>query len=351
MFLAHARACDTDIAGMTNPTPPAGWYPDPTDSSRVRYWNGRAWTSQTYNPFDPAVQPAQDETPVSKPAAAAPAKPNFGSLNLPADDTVVTPRRPDVAPRTQVTEGLLRQQSGAPRPQTPVEEKGKASFGRSITILLIVGSLLLAGLGALGVWAYHQATSKTSNFLGISLDVGNLFGNNGNSGTTDTAGTDTTNVQTSNGGTFTGMDEYQIRRVVDSYWTFYPDETEYAKWSKTIGTDASYFEQWRQVIVDAAAKEYPVAAKDLRAGKTMTQVMAPWVTAYAYLMGQDPSTVEWKKANPLLLTAERDAWPTYDQFYNWVHNDSGWANHGNTENNTAACATLLQAGYVSKCSK
>lgn len=28
-------------------TPPAGWYPDPQDSSRQRYWNGTAWTEHT----------------------------------------------------------------------------------------------------------------------------------------------------------------------------------------------------------------------------------------------------------------------------------------------------------------
>lgn len=28
-------------------TPPAGWYPDPQDASRQRYWNGTAWTEHT----------------------------------------------------------------------------------------------------------------------------------------------------------------------------------------------------------------------------------------------------------------------------------------------------------------
>lgn len=28
-------------------TPPAGWYPDPQDSSRLRYWSGSAWTEHT----------------------------------------------------------------------------------------------------------------------------------------------------------------------------------------------------------------------------------------------------------------------------------------------------------------
>lgn len=28
-------------------TPPAGWYPDPQDATRQRYWDGSAWTEHT----------------------------------------------------------------------------------------------------------------------------------------------------------------------------------------------------------------------------------------------------------------------------------------------------------------
>ena len=28
-------------------TPPAGWYPDPQDADRQRYWDGTAWTEHT----------------------------------------------------------------------------------------------------------------------------------------------------------------------------------------------------------------------------------------------------------------------------------------------------------------
>ena len=32
---------------MTTSLPPAGWYPDPADPTRLRWWNGAAWTEQT----------------------------------------------------------------------------------------------------------------------------------------------------------------------------------------------------------------------------------------------------------------------------------------------------------------
>ena len=46
---------------MTQPT--AGWYPDPSDPRRQRYFDGRAWT-ENYAPFGPAPQAAgQSATP------------------------------------------------------------------------------------------------------------------------------------------------------------------------------------------------------------------------------------------------------------------------------------------------
>lgn len=36
-------------------TPPAGWYPDPQDSTRQRYWDGAAWTEHTADGGQQAV--------------------------------------------------------------------------------------------------------------------------------------------------------------------------------------------------------------------------------------------------------------------------------------------------------
>lgn len=37
----------SDAEKAVSDTPPAGWYPDPQDASRQRYWNGTAWTEHT----------------------------------------------------------------------------------------------------------------------------------------------------------------------------------------------------------------------------------------------------------------------------------------------------------------
>lgn len=49
---------------MTSPRAPAGWYPDPSDSNVVRYWDGFAWT-------DLAAAPAQ-ALPVNLPMSGEP---------------------------------------------------------------------------------------------------------------------------------------------------------------------------------------------------------------------------------------------------------------------------------------
>ncbi|QHC60247.1 DUF4041 domain-containing protein [Rathayibacter sp. VKM Ac-2760] len=45
-------------------TAPANWYPDPTDSSILRYWDGTAWTHHTH-PVAPA-EPIANEEPLSR---------------------------------------------------------------------------------------------------------------------------------------------------------------------------------------------------------------------------------------------------------------------------------------------
>ena len=36
---------------------PSGWYPDPADSAKLRWWDGQRWTQQTEYPR-PELQPA-----------------------------------------------------------------------------------------------------------------------------------------------------------------------------------------------------------------------------------------------------------------------------------------------------
>ncbi len=41
------QASVQDASATSEQGPPAGWYPDPSDTSRRRYWGGRGWTDRT----------------------------------------------------------------------------------------------------------------------------------------------------------------------------------------------------------------------------------------------------------------------------------------------------------------
>ena len=62
---------------MTNTTPPAGWYPDPTGAAQQRYWDGHQWTEALAAP-----------TVIHVPVAAPPAKDWF--QRHPAWTTLIT---------------------------------------------------------------------------------------------------------------------------------------------------------------------------------------------------------------------------------------------------------------------
>ena len=56
---------------MTGPRAPAGWYPDPSDTNVVRYWDGTAWTDLAAAPSQPL--PVNQSTRAgSPPGEAAP---------------------------------------------------------------------------------------------------------------------------------------------------------------------------------------------------------------------------------------------------------------------------------------
>ncbi len=62
-------------------TPDPGWYPDPDDASRARYWDGQAWTDRTRALETGAAQPDAPEPAAAKTRAAAapPTRPARGA--------------------------------------------------------------------------------------------------------------------------------------------------------------------------------------------------------------------------------------------------------------------------------
>jgi hypothetical protein len=64
---------------MTGPRAPAGWYPDPSDTNVVRYWDGTAWTDLAAAPTQPlpvdrstkAESPPDEAAPVVRESTTA----------------------------------------------------------------------------------------------------------------------------------------------------------------------------------------------------------------------------------------------------------------------------------------
>lgn len=85
------------------PTIPAGWYPDPSDASRARYWDGAAWTAHVHPPVTTASpQDARWSTPWIWLAIFAPLPLTLASylllLAFPFD-AIATPADPEAATR------------------------------------------------------------------------------------------------------------------------------------------------------------------------------------------------------------------------------------------------------------
>jgi hypothetical protein len=57
---------------VSTPTPPPGWYPDPSDPATRRWWDGRAWSAQTQRPPAATFTPGAAPSPYAPPAAFQP---------------------------------------------------------------------------------------------------------------------------------------------------------------------------------------------------------------------------------------------------------------------------------------
>lgn len=58
MVSAIGRAYDRSVSewALEHPTVPAGWYPDPSQDTRERYWDGAAWSDATREVVGPRIR-------------------------------------------------------------------------------------------------------------------------------------------------------------------------------------------------------------------------------------------------------------------------------------------------------
>lgn len=126
----------TEPSANSGALPPAGWYADPANSARQRWWSGLSWTDQVrHDPAQPvaAAPPASEAAPVESPVARP--EPSGWSL------------RPDPAPSIS---GSFR--PAATRSHAETVEADLASFWRRTVATLIDNFVVsLVSLAALSV--------------------------------------------------------------------------------------------------------------------------------------------------------------------------------------------------------
>lgn len=72
----------SDVQPPAAAQPPAGWYPDPSDATQQRYWDGSAWTGHT------AAATARAAAPIGAAAMTGAALPaSVPAWQMPADGT------------------------------------------------------------------------------------------------------------------------------------------------------------------------------------------------------------------------------------------------------------------------
>ena len=152
-------------------TPPAaGWYSDPADEQRMRYWNGSAWTDHV-SPPDPVPpdpvplgQPGADEAPGRSDGVLAVPPPPAGSSAPPVADAHEGTWGPQPAPpfsgaaRSSVPAGqrpwLAQTPGGAAQsPGAGIGPDGQilSGFGRRLAGFLVDWTLVSAAASVLSV--------------------------------------------------------------------------------------------------------------------------------------------------------------------------------------------------------
>ena len=152
---------------MTENQTPAGWYPDPSgDTTKMRYWDGNAWT----NDFQDIQAGAQANAPATgfSPTAGA-AVP--GSAQTPGTTAGYNPYAPVAQPLTTP----VKDTSGFAIAALVLGIVG-AALGWCLPIVGVAGGILGIVFGIKGRTSSNKSLATVGLVLGIiSLVLGSIF--------------------------------------------------------------------------------------------------------------------------------------------------------------------------------
>jgi len=133
--------------------PIAGWYPDPEDSSRRRWWDGRQWTAEVQAEPEP-VPPVAPTRPIESAEPEFPPLPEQqGEAEADEEDEAAPAGRPDELSSPFGVTSLEAEEATEADEEEPAEGGGRFSrlrlgLGLIIAIVIIVGVVILTGGGS-----------------------------------------------------------------------------------------------------------------------------------------------------------------------------------------------------------
>lgn len=104
-----------------------------------------------------------------------------------------------------------------------------------------------------------------------------------------------------------------VYQVLSNYGLFYASDTDYINTAAALTRDGGYAD-WVNVVRKEAQKQYPAAADEIAQGRTMKEIMIPWVAIYANKKGISPNIVDWEQTDILRYIVALDVWPTIEEF-------------------------------------
>ena len=149
--------------------PRAGWYPDPSGSARLRWWDGSDWTA-TYRPPPTASELARGKVAtVAVPERVASAvEASKGQLSRPEMETVVAEVRQVARREVDRAADIFAQRASAAAKQfQPLVTEYTSRLLRWLKLLAIVAVIALVG------WIVFQAVAEVTLFewLGDRIDA------------------------------------------------------------------------------------------------------------------------------------------------------------------------------------
>jgi len=104
-----------------------------------------------------------------------------------------------------------------------------------------------------------------------------------------------------------------VYQVLSDYGLFYETDANYIDTAAALTRDGGYAE-WIDVVRREAQKQYPAAAAEIAQGKTMKEIMVPWVAIYANKKGINPNIVDWEQTDLLRYIVALETWPAVEEF-------------------------------------